>query len=296
MKDILNDAQNFSSSIRTKKEVTGPGAIKVDPNFIEDRTVSKVVEFAIKRRKNCFIWGHTGCGKSSLVINIAARLQEQMEVFNCDGETSTDNLIAKPWRQTNGELVCIHGAAVRAYEQGKILLLEEVDHAQPDILAAIHRIMEPNQDFITLNIGREEIISKHPQFTVIATANTNGSLDMSHLYPGVKQLNGAFLNRFALFPHMDFISPETEKKVLINKTGIAAGQAKILVDIAKEARTGLEQEEINMVLSTRDLLNWSEGIMGLGMSPLEVAEVSFLSRADENDKSVLKELINQRCP
>lgn len=296
MKDILNDAQDFASSIRTKKEVQGPGAIKVDPNFIEDPTVSKVVEFALKRRKNCFIWGHTGCGKSSLAINVAARLQEQMEIFNCDGETSTDNLIAKPWRQANGELICVHGAAVRAYGQGKILLLEEVDHAQPDILAAIHRIMEPNQDFITLNIGKEEIITKDPRFCVLATANTNGSLDMSHLYPGVKQLNSAFLNRFAFFPHMDFIRKNDEVEVLEKKTGVDTATAKILVDIAGEARQGLEQEQLNMVLSTRDLLNWADGIKGLGLGIRQTAEVSFLSRADENDKPTLRELIRNRCP
>lgn len=296
MSDILNEAQDFASTIRSKKEKKGPGGIKVDPNFIEDPVVAEVVEFCINRRKNCFLWGHTGCGKSSLAINVAARLGEQMEIFNCDGETSTDNLIAKPWRRESGELVCIHGAAVRAYKEGKVLLLEEVDHANADILSAIHRIMENEQDFITLNIGDEEIVERHPKFSVIATANTNGSLDMSHLYPGVKQLNMAFLNRFAFFPQMDYIHPSMEVKVLTAKTGIDESIAKMLVSVAGEARRGLEQEQLNTVLSTRDLLHWSEGIVGLGMSPMQVAELSFLSRADENDKPTLKELIRNRCP
>jgi len=294
MSDILNDAQNFASSIRSKKEQKGPGTIKVDPNFEEDPVVGQVVEFSIKRRKNCFVWGHTGCGKSSLVINVAARLGESLEIFNCDGETSTDNLIAKPWRKETGELVCIHGAAVRAYKEGKVLLLEEVDHANADILAAIHRVMESEQDFITLNVGKEAIIQKDSKFAVIATANTNGSLDMSHLYPGVKQLNMAFLNRFGFFPQMGYISPEKEIEVLVAKTGIDRGTAKIMVEVAQEARRGLEQEDLNTVLSTRDLINWAEGRTGLGFSIDQVAELSFISRADENDKEVLRGLINNR--
>jgi MoxR-like ATPase len=175
--DNITIAQDFASSLRTKikQEPKEPGSIQVDPNYEEDPKVAPIVEYAIKRRNNFFIVGPTGCGKSTLAIQIGARLNERFEIFSCSGETTTDEIIGKPWRKPDGTTVTIHGAAVRSYKNGKGLLLEEVDHANPDILAALHRPMETNQNFITLNIGDEEIITRNKDFFVIATANTIGT-------------------------------------------------------------------------------------------------------------------------
>jgi len=303
----ISNAQDFASSIRTKKAQAGPGELKVDPHFIEDPRAAKIVEFALKRRKNLLIVGPTGCGKSSLAVNVMARLKDRAEIFNCDGETCTDNLIGKPWTDVDAEgkgiTVVAYGAAIRAYRDGKTLLLEEVDHAMPDIHASLHRIMERQSDFYVLNVGKEEVIPKHQNFMVCATANTIGSGEDTFIYAGTKVLNAAFLNRFALTIRMDYIDKTNEIKVVTNKTGIDAGLATQMVDTANDVRDAANPARIGGVsgtsrlstaLSTRDLLEWADAIIGTGMQPKKAAEFAFLNRTNETDAQQIRTFISNR--
>jgi cobaltochelatase CobS len=294
MSQKLNEAQDFASNLRTKQGSTGlPDEINVDPNFIEDSQAAKIIEFSIKRRKNCLIVGPTGCGKSSLVINIGARLKERMEIFSCSGETSTDELIAKPWRKSTGETITVLGAAMQAYKEGKGLLLEEIDHANADILAALHRVMELQSKFYVVNAGEQEIVTKHKDFFIIATANTIGTGEDSFMYAGTKPLNMAFMNRFSLTIRMDYITPVEEKKILMSKTGIDSNTAEALVRVGTEARKAQKQDidRVITMISTRDLIEWSETIVGLKLSPKEAAKYAFLNRACESDRDILEKIV-----
>lgn len=288
----LNEAQDFAASLRYAQ--TDPGTVVVDPDFTEDPEASRVVEYAIRSRRNLLIVGQTGCGKSSLAINVAARLKERMEIFSCSGETSTDELMAKPWRKSDGQMVTIHGAGVRAYRDGKVLLLEEVDHAQPDILACTHRLLEVGQNFITLNAGEEETVPRNPRFACIATANTIGTGEDSFMYAGTKPLNLAFMNRFSLTIQMGFLDPDKEIEVLIRKTKVPMTMATTMVAVATEARKALEQKTISTVLSTRDLIEWGKAVMGMKIVPKTAAPYVFLNRTNEADREVLSRLVENR--
>jgi cobaltochelatase CobS len=300
----LNQAQDFASSIRRKVTATGAlDELKVDPFFEEDPAAAKIVEFALKRRKNLFIVGPTGCGKSSLVINIMARLKERAEIFNCNGETSIDELIAKQWLE-NGATVVKHGSALRCYKEGKILLMEEVDFAASDMLAAMHRIMELNQQFYVCNIGPQEVITKHGSFAVIATANTIGCGEDTFMYSGTKPLNQAFMNRFSLTVKMGYLSPDKEIKVLKAKTGINEKVAELLVNTANDVRDASDptrvsgspgSQSIAAVISTRDLLEWADAIVGMNMTPKEAAQYAFLNRINDTDRDTIETFISNRC-
>jgi cobaltochelatase CobS len=311
MKETLVSAQDFSASIRRKSIAapTGqPGELKIDPHFEEDPNATKVIEFAIKRRKNAFIVGPTGCGKSSLVLNILARMQMPAEPFSCHGETSTDELIGKLLitEGPNGQPITsvAYGAAVRAYKLGKILLLEEVDHAAPDILSALHRIMETHQNYYIANVGSQEIIQKNPNFCVIATANTIGTGEDTFLYAGTKPLNAATMNRFGLVVRMGYLAPEKEVKVLKAKTGVNEKVAETMVQAANDARDAADptrvggtpgSQQIACAVSTRDLIEWADAVVGMDLDPREAAQYAFLNRVMESDRDVIKTFIENRC-
>lgn len=300
MNQTLTEIQDFASSIRSKHQSTGqPDELKLDPHFEEDPGVAKVVEFAIKRRKNLLLVGPTGCGKSSLAIQVSARLKERLEIVSLDGETSTDHVIGKPWIvQENGQTVTkvAKGAVLRAYAEGKGVMLEEVDMAQADILASLHRILETQSKFYVSNVGEQEIIPRHRDFFVIGTANTIGTGEDTFMYSGTKPLNQAFMNRFSLTVLMDYLTPEKEKKVLVAKTGINPDLAEVLVDAAwdvRKARTSATNRVVSTI-STRDLLEWADTIIGLNMTPEEAAKVAFLNRINEADRDIIKTFIENR--
>jgi len=309
----VGDMSNFAASIRSKTGSAGqPDELRVDPNFEEDPTVAPVVEFAIKRRKNLLIVGPTGCGKSCLAINVMARLKERCEIFSCDGTTSTEELIAVPIATVDAKGIGItdvrFGAALRAYGEGKGLLLEEVDHGQPDIYAALHRIMEVNQPFYVCNVPgvvNQPVLPRHKDFFVIATANTIGTGEDTFIYTGTKALNAAFMNRFSLTVMMDYLPPAKEIEVLKKKTGIDEPTAKKMVQIANDVRDAANPKrkggapgsaKIASVISTRDLIEWCDLVIGMSKKPKIAAEYAFLNRIADADRDVVTTFITNLLP
>lgn len=299
---MLDNVTDFTASLRTKAQAIGPGAVAVDPLFIEDPSVTKVVEYALKARKNILIVGPTGCGKSSLMVNICARLNEGMEIASLDGETSTDNLIAKMLiTESNGQAVTSvsFGPALRAYRDGKILLLEEVDMANPDILASLHRIMETQSSFYTCNVGSGEVVKRHAKFGVAATANTIGSGEDSFIYAGTKPLNQAFMNRFSLTVRMNYLPEDLEVKVVVSKTDLPRDIAHKMVEVANEVRLAKKtssNQQLVSTISTRDLIEWGQLVVGTGLPASEAAEYAFLNRINEADAQVIREFVrNKAC-
>ena len=309
MSTKISEAIGFAASIRNKVSSVGePDEMVVDPNFQEDPIVAKVIEFAIRMNKNLLIVGPTGCGKSCLAINVLARMRERGEVFSCDGEVSVDNLIGKLLVTVDKSGASITspaaGAALRAYVEGKKLLLEEVDMAVPDILASLHRIMEINQKFYVCNIGAQEIIPRHKSFSVIATANTIGTGEDTFMYAGTKPLNMAFMNRFSLTIKMGYLPKAAEVKVLISKTGVDQSIATRLVDVANDVRDAADPKRLKTVapgsarlvsvVSTRDCIEWADAIVGMGLQPKEAAEYAFLGRISESDQDIIRTFITNR--
>jgi cobaltochelatase CobS len=305
--DTATKAIDLAASIRSKAKPTGAAdELKVDPFFEEDPAASRAIDYGILNHLNVLVVGPTGCGKSSLVINRLARLKQAAELFNCSVETSTDGLIGKPWIITEGGqsiTTTIYGAGLRAYKFGKVLMLEEVDFAMSDVLASLHRIMEVNQNFYVSNIGEQEIIPKHPKFSVVSTANTIGTGENSFIYNGTKPLNEAFKDRYAYTVIMDYLSPTKEINVLVNKTGIDKNVASVLVQCANDVRDAANPtrikgvkgtERIIATISTRSLICWAMAIKGMGLNPMEAARLSFLNRTNDADRDFMITALQNR--
>lgn len=293
----IQSAQDFSNAIRTKAQSTGPDTIAVDPLFEEDPNAAAVIEFAIKRRKNILIVGPTGCGKSSLFINVCARLKERLEIVSMDGEVSTDNLLAKMILtvQDGKEVTEVaYGPALRAYKDGKGLLLEEVDMGNADVLASMHRILETQSGFYTCNVGAQDSIKKASTFFCAATANTTGWGEDTFIYAGTKPLNQAFMNRFSLTVKLDYLPPKKESAVVVRKTGISKQVADQMVEVAAEVRDARTKavDRVASVISTRDLLEWADVVQGMKLAPSIAAEYAFLSRAPESDAEIMRRFIS----
>lgn len=157
-----------------------------------------------------YIVGPTGCGKTSNILEIAARLKWPVETVTLSQRTEVNDLIGH-YELVKGELIYQYGPLSRALMFGEILVLNELDMLSGGELAALNDVIEGRSLTITGHNG--EIIYPHPYFRLVATANTKGSGDEEGYYQGARTLNQAFLDRWQ-FLECSYPSVEQEKAMI----------------------------------------------------------------------------------
>ena len=98
--------------------------------------------------------------------------------------------------------------------EGLWLIIDELDFAEPSILAVLTAVLEPNGRLLLKEKGNE-IVAAHPSFRLFATANAVGAMSQfRHLYQGANLMNEAFLDRWRVYL-LDYLSPDEEAEVLM---------------------------------------------------------------------------------
>lgn len=154
--------------------------------------------------------GPTGSGKTFPVRQLCAKMKRECIQVNVTRRSNEDNLMGS-FRLVDGNTIFEKGPVVIAMERGSVLLLDELDLADPEEVMCLQSVMEGNGFYI--KAINEQIIPK-PGFTVIATANTKGLGDDSGTYVGTNILNEAFLERFKMCREVGYPSKEIESKIL----------------------------------------------------------------------------------
>lgn len=214
-----------------------------------------------------WISGPTGSGKTSLVTEAAARLNYPVMSITMNGRMEFSELRGmftvvskKPGEQP--QTVFKHGPLACAMKYGFILLINEIDLADPAELSGLNDILEGRPLVIAENGG--EIIKPHPNFRVIVTANSNGAGDSTGLYQGIQTQNIAAMDRYR-FMEVNYPSPEVEKAILMK-----AGADRInpdlvdrMIELANEIRRCFVGDaegsgKLSLTLSTRTLVRWCQ--------------------------------------
>ena len=116
--------------------------------------------------------GPTGAGKTSLVLQVAARLNWPVQEVTCHGRMELSDLIGQ-FMLIQGETRFVHGPLSVAARDGHILVLNEMDVMDAAELAGLNDIVEGAPLVIAANGG--EVIRPNSKFRVIATGNSAGS-------------------------------------------------------------------------------------------------------------------------
>lgn len=230
-----------------------------------------------------FITGLSGNGKTYMVEQICAQLKREVIRVNLTTETDEDALIGG-LRLIAGETKFVKGPVVRAMERGAILLLDEIDLADPSRIMCLQSILEGSGYFVKRT---GEYVEPKEGFTVIATANTKGKGSSSGAFIGTKILNEAFLERFPVTFENPYPPVAVEKRILkklFQKLGIEDEDfIQKLVFWADTIRATYFDEAIDEIISTRRLVHISKAyaIFNDRMKAIELCT----NRFDEETKS-----------
>lgn len=295
---------------------------KIDPNYyVRDKDIYAQLSKDIEKNKRVMLTGHTGTGKSSTLQNIAANKKQPMIRVNADGHITSADFVGY-MGVSKKETTWVDGILPLAVRNGYWLLIDEIDFAEANILSVLNYILEENGKLILKEKGHE-VIEPHPNFRLMATANTAGCMSYArHLYQGTNILNEAFLDRWNVY-YIDYLSPEEETKIILSrfkplfekvnakyaanveKKGIPIEQAMLHVtesftDAASRIRDAFKSQKIESTFSTRKLLNWVEKFLECaaeGMPILECkrisTEITIYSKVSAEDRQKIENLLKR---
>ncbi len=230
------------------------------------------------------LFGPTGVGKTSLVLQIAARIKQPVVRVNLNGQVSVSDLVGSIGLSKNGT-VWNDGALPRAMRNGYWLVLDEIDFGPPDVLSLLYPVLEAKPR-LCLKEHNGEVVQAHPGFRVFATGNSIGG-DRDGHYAGTQPINAALLNRFTGHGQAIRIKPLTAKQEEEILSSRLPNLSKSLVRRACEFASRLRQGDgqnapLLPTLSTRELLQFCSKTL-LYRDPLEAANLAFLSVVEDTN-------------
>jgi len=156
----------------------------------------KVLKLA-GQRKNIFLIGPAGCGKTHLAQQVAYALGLSFSFISCSAGMSEGQLLGRlvPTGK-GGKFEYVRSEFVRCYEEGGVFLFDEVDGADANTLFVLMTALA-NGHLAVPNRPDKPIAVKHPDFVCIAAANTYGT-GANRQYVGANQLDERFLDRFRI--------------------------------------------------------------------------------------------------
>lgn len=255
----------------------------------------KVVEKVVAAEKflPLFITGPSGNGKTVMVEQCCARLQREFLRVQMSPETDEDDLIGG-FRLIDGQTVFSKGPVIKAMERGCILLIDEVDRGSNKIMC-LQGIME-GKPIMIKKTG--QVVTPHPNFNVIVTANTKGRGSEDGKYAAASIIDDAFLERFFATLEQEYPSPRIEKTILMNHMEVAEYKDEDFTDklilwadaIRKTAASGTIDDEI----STRRLCHIVE-LFALFKSRSQAIELA-ISRYESTTRRAFIELYSKLDP
>jgi MoxR-like ATPase len=214
-------------------------------------SLKQIMKYVIKLnddKHDSFLANHNIQKSTNIVLNETTFTE--FKKIATDADYTLVNVLA------DTETVFEKGPVIKAMENGGILLLDELDNANPLLVSCLMSITE-GSGYLIKKTG--EFITPNPAFQIFATANTKGLGDSTGSFVGTQVLNEAFLERFPVTLECEYPPENIEKKILeklmdsfdINNDVLVLS----LLKFANNVRESYTNGTIEHTISTRRLVH-----------------------------------------
>ena len=215
--------------------------------------------------------GHKGCGKTSVVLFIAASVGQPVVRVNFTGQVSISDLVGSVGFGPKGT-TWHDGPVIAAMRTGAWLLCDEFDMCDASVASLFHSICEKQPSYC-LKENDGEVVIAQPSFRFFATGNSIAG-DNDGEYAGTQRLNAALLDRFA-----------GHGRIIEVKAMTAKQERHMLAKVLPELPDRLAQKAANFAakvrsehlksFSTRELVNFVQKMVQY-KDPVVAARMTFL--------------------
>jgi cobaltochelatase CobS len=264
----------------------------IESGYSFRRDLLAVILFAVENfNEPALLIGPTGSGKTSVIEQVAARLNRTVTRINLDGDVTRSDLVGQ-WVLSGENVMTYHyGPLAKAMQSGDIMIIDEIDAGAAPVVMVVQAVLE-GKPLMLLETG--ETIHPHPDFRLFATANTNGQGDESGMYHGTQPQNYALMDRFKLVSIVDYPKKAEEHKILEKRLGMNDddGLRSKLIEVANLIRKSHVKGDCVCTMSTRNIINIAEKMLVFGDIKMAYS-VSFLNKLNIDDRDFCNEIIQR---
>ena len=216
--------------------------------FVETPAVKNIIDRALlylQAGLPVHLTGPTGTGKSTLAMRLADALQQPAMLMFGDEESTTADLVGDRRGYHKRKLVdnFIHSVLkteedvserwvdnrlTTACKEGFTFIYDEFNRSRPEANNVLLSVLE--EGILTLPTTEEDegYIKVHPNFRAIFTSNPNE-------YAGIHKTQDSLFDRMVTI-HLDYFDEETQRAIVVAKTGIEQDDAAKIVDLLQGCR------------------------------------------------------------
>lgn len=273
-------------------ETPGPLTPSRDPHYIfpEEQTLDMLAILEKTQRNRVYIKGWSGTGKTQLAFNLAAVINAEVMEWNADAFQQRSSLIGQ-WTVRDGGTVWEYGILPKAMMRGCWLVINEIDTIDPHTLNVLKPVLEDPPRLTILENGGE-VITAHPDFRIIATANTWARGDASGMFINTHVQSDADARRWSARILLDYLDPAVEEKMLKGYfPKVSDKTISQFVQVASRVRDAFKAGKIDKTFSPAELINWCENYTVLGRGVHHAARLSFLNALEPDVQTAIDEMI-----
>ena len=167
-----------------------------------------------------------------------------METINCT--ENLDEFVLGKFIPEGDKIIFKESYVTKAIREGGAVVFEEINFAKPQYLAFLNSLLDDN-GFVRLDNG--EVVKRHKNFRFFATMNLG--------YFGTKELNQALYNRFNAIIEVAALSDESIERMLVSRVPECKKMVKKIIGVYHKLQKKIEAEELDVVISPRNLENWA---------------------------------------
>jgi cobaltochelatase CobS len=212
-------------------------------------------------RANVYLVGPAGTGKSTIPAQIAEQMGLEFSAVSCGTTDAKFDYVG--FRDGHGVL---HSTSFRErFENGGVMLLDEMDNASPDVLVTLNQALSNG-----IMAFPDKMVTKHKDFILVAAGNTYGT-GATAQYVGRSPIDAATMNRFVkIVVGVD----ENIENEMVASTGLDTAVQFAWLNIIRKARANCETSGLRVMVTPRDAKHGAS-LLHLGFSISEAVDMTF---------------------
>jgi len=249
--------------------------------------------WAIETKNNAWLTGHTGTGKTTFIAAVCAYTGRMMMRANMDSAIERPDFVGamSVTVDDDGNQITkfVEGFLPKAMQLPVVMLLDEYDAIRADISYVMQPVLEGGSLRLMEDGGR--MVHPHPDFHIMATANTVGCGDSSGMYASaVKVQSRASINRFPVFIKVDYLSTSDEMTLVRNFAPHLSGTAEnMLCEFVELYRKAFREGTVATPISPRNTITIGKYVeafekrLGTNRAIKRALEMNIMNTIDEGD-------------